>query len=303
MSRQVGLPRPSEIAPERVWRARRRLVAAAGAWVAGASGALPPASAAAEPALAGEPPSSWDQITRHNNYYEFSPAKDAVWKLAEEFSPRPWTLTVEGEVDHPRTWGLEELLARFAQEDRIERLRCVEGWSIVVPWRGFALASLLAQARPRSTARYVEFVSVHRPSEMIGQRRPVLPWPYREGLRIDEAMHPLALMASGLYGKPLPAQNGAPLRLVVPWKYGFKSAKAITHIRLVEQPPRTSWMTAAPSEYGFYANVNPDVAHPRWPQRREHRLGELAKRATLPFNGYASQVASLYAGMDLARHF
>jgi methionine sulfoxide reductase catalytic subunit len=304
MSPKAGPPGPSEIAPERVWHARRRLVAAAGAWLGGAG--LPSAAAAAgstAPVEAAEPPSSWDQITRHNNYYEFSPAKDAVWKLAEEFNPLPWTLTVEGEVDRPRTWGLDELLARFAQEDRVERLRCVEGWSIVVPWRGFALAPLLALAAPRSAAKFVEFVSVHRPSEMIGQRRPVLPWPYREGLRIDEAMHPLTLLASGLYGKALPAQNGAPLRLVVPWKYGFKSAKAITRIRLVEQPPATSWMQASPSEYGFYANVNPEVTHPRWSQRREHRLGEMSKRATLPFNGYAAQVASLYAGMDLARHF
>jgi len=297
-------PRPSEIAPERVWRERRRLVAALGLLAAGGTPA--PAVRAAVPFHAPaspEPLTAWEHVTRHNNYYEFSPAKDAVWKLAEEFNPRPWTLTVEGEVGRPRTWGLDELLARFAQEDRVERLRCVEGWSIVVPWRGFALASLLAEAQPRSTAKYVEFISVHRPSEMIGQRRPVLPWPYREGLRIDEAMHPLALVATGLYGQPLPAQNGAPLRLVLPWKYGFKSAKAVTHIRLVERPPATSWMSVAPSEYGFFGNVNPEVAHPRWSQRRENRLGELGKRATLPFNGYAEQVASLYAGMDLSRHF
>ena len=311
-------PRPSEIAPERVWRGRRRLVAAAGAWGAARAGAhgalaslaalaplvpLSPGVRAAQAAVPAEPPSSWDDITRHNNYYEFSPEKGVVWKLAEEFRPRPWTLTIEGEVDRPRTWDLDELLRRFAQEDRVERLRCVEGWSIVVPWRGFPLAALIAEAAPRSTARFVEFVSVHRPAEMIGQRRPVLPWPYREGLRIDEAMHPLVIMASGLYGKPLPAQNGAPLRLVVPWKYGFKSAKAITHVRLVREAPKTSWTEASPSEYGFYANVNPEVPHPRWSQRREHRLGELAKRATLPFNGYAAEVAPLYAGMDLARHF
>ena len=302
-------PRPSEIAPERLWHERlqhERPVQGASRrhWLLGAAASLTglraTAAAAAAPA---EPLSSWDHITRHNNYYEFSTAKDVVWKLAEEFRPEPWTLTVEGAVQRPRTWGFDELLKAFAQEDRVYRLRCVEGWSIVVPWRGFALAPLLAATAPLSSAKYVEFISVLRPAEMIGQRRPVLAWPYREALRIDEAMHPLTLMATGLYGKPLPSQNGAPLRLAVPWKYGFKSAKAITHIRFAEQPPVTSWMAAAPSEYGFLANVNPEVAHPRWSQRREHRLGEMAKRDTSPFNGYAAEVAAMYAGMDLAKHF
>lgn len=291
-------PAASELTPERVWQDRRRLLLAAGLGAAGLAG--PRRALALDNA---EPLTPWEAATRHNNYYEFSPAKDVVWKLAEAFTPTPWTVVLDGEVERPRTWDLDELHKRFAQEDRVYRLRCVEGWSMVVPWRGFPLAALLHEARPLSRARHVEFHSLKRPAEMIQQRRPVLEWPYLEALRIDEAMHPLALMVTGLYGKPLPNQNGAPLRLAVPWKYGFKSPKAIVRIRLVESPPATTWMRAAPSEYGFYGNVNPEVAHPRWAQRRELRLGETAKRPTLPFNGYATEVASLYAGMDLARHF
>ena len=291
------LIRPSEITPEPVWHERRRLLGAALGALSGAG--LPVLAAGAE----AEHPNSLEQISRYNNYYEFSTNKEVIWKLAEEFKPLPWTLTIEGEVERPRTWAIEDLLKRFAQEDRIYRLRCVEGWSMVIPWRGFALASLLKESAPNSRAKFVEFVSVSRPQEMIGQRLNTLPWPYTEGLRIDEAMHPLTLLATGLYGSMLPTQNGAPLRLAVPWKYGFKSAKAIMRIRLVESPPTTSWMRAAGSEYGFYANVNPEVPHPRWSQKREVRIGELAKRATLPFNGYAEQVASLYGGMDLARNF
>jgi len=290
-------PRASEITPERVWRERR-------AWlIAGAAAGLLPAPSRAEGRAGGEAPHALEQIGRYNNYYEFSSNKEVVWKLAEAFKPLPWTLSVEGEVERPRRWAYDELLRRFAQEDRIYRLRCVEGWAMVVPWRGFSLAALLREAQPTSRGKFVEFVTVLRPAEMIGQRQPTLRWPYLEGLRVDEAMHPLALMVTGLYGQALPSANGAPLRLAVPWKYGFKSGKAITTIRLVEQQPVTTWMQAAPSEYGFYANVNPEVAHPRWSQRREVRLGDTAKRATLPFNGYAAEVASLYAGMDLARHF
>ena len=288
---------PSEITPEAVWRDRRRVLQAAVSAVAGVSF---PFGAKAESA---ESPNSVEQITRYNNYYEFSTNKDVIWKLAEDFKPLPWTVTVEGEVERPRTWAIEDLLKSFAQEDRIYRLRCVEGWSMVIPWRGFALASLLKESVPTSRARFVEFVSVLRPQEMIGQRLATLPWPYTEGLRIDEAMHPLSLLVTGLYGQTLPNQNGAPLRLAIPWKYGFKSIKAITKVRLVEKPPMSSWMQAARSEYGFFANVNPDVPHPRWSQRRELRIGELAKRPTLPFNGYAQQVASLYAGMDLQANF
>jgi methionine sulfoxide reductase catalytic subunit len=290
-------PRPSEITPERLWRERRAFLGAALGAFAGAG--LPRPAAAAEP----DRPNTLEQISRYNNYYEFSTNKEVIWKLAEEFKATPWTLTVEGEVDKPRVFALDELLKRFAQEDRVYRLRCVEGWSMVIPWRGFPLAALLNECAPNSRAKFVEFASVLRPGEMIGQRLNTLPWPYTEGLRIDEAMHPLSLVVTGLYGQPLPNQNGAPLRLAVPWKYGFKSAKAITRIRLVETPPVTSWMRAAGAEYGFYANVNPEVSHPRWSQRREVRIGEVAKRATLPFNGYAEQVAQLYGGMDLARHF
>ena len=291
---QVAVPpAASEITPERVWLSRRRFMLAAGLATTG------PARATDGP----EAPTPWDAITRHNNYHEFSSEKSAVWKLAEDFRPRPWTLTVDGEVERPRQWDLDELLRHFAQEDRVYRLRCVEGWSMVVPWRGFALAALLADAQPLSRAHHVEFTSVLRPAEMISQRRALLDWPYRESLRIDEAMHPLALMVTGLYGKPLPTQNGAPLRLAVPWKYGFKSPKAITRIRLVEHAPVSTWARAAPAEYGLLGNVNPDVPHPRWSQRREQRIGDLGKRPTLPFNGYASEVAHLYAGQDLVRHF
>jgi methionine sulfoxide reductase catalytic subunit len=290
--------RPSEITPEAVWRDRRRFVQATlGTLTSSLLPALPARAAEADV------PNSFEQITRYNNYYEFSTNKEVVWKLAEDFKPLPWTLTIDGECERPRTWALDELMSRHAQEDRVYRLRCVEGWSMVVPWRGFPLAALLTECAPTSRAKYVEFTSVLRPQEMIGQRRGGLPWPYLEGLRIDEAMHPLSLMVTGLYGQALPAQNGAPLRLAVPWKYGFKSAKAIVRIRLVESPPLSSWMRAAPSEYGFYANVNPEVPHPRWSQRREVRIGDVAKRPTLPFNGYADEVASLYRGMDLAQHF
>ena len=242
-------------------------------------------------------------ITYYNNYYEFSTNKRVVFELAKALTLRPWSLTIEGEVESPFTIDIEDLLHGYTQEERIYRLRCVEGWGMVIPWQGIPLCKLLKKAAPTSRAKYVEFVSLHRPSEMIGQRMGSLQWPYREALRIDEAMHPLTLLVTGLYGKDLPPQNGAPLRLAVPWKYGFKSAKAITHIRLTEQQPTTSWNLAAPSEYGFYANVNPAVAHPRWAQNRENRIGELRKRPTLMFNGYAEQVASLYRGMDLQRNF
>lgn len=246
---------------------------------------------------------SLESITHYNNYYEFSTNKRVVFELAKALTLRPWSLRIEGEVEKPLSIDIEDLLRDYTQEERIYRMRCVEGWGMVIPWQGIPLCQLLRKAAPTSRAKYVEFVSLHRSSEMIGQRHATLPWPYREGLRIDEAMHPLTLLVTGLYGKELPAQNGAPLRLAVPWKYGFKSAKAITHIRLTAKQPVTSWNQATPSEYGFYANVNPQVAHPRWTQRRENRIGELSKRPTLMFNGYAEQVAQLYAGMDLKKFF
>lgn len=254
-------------------------------------------------ALADEVPNSLEQITGYNNYYEFSTNKEAVRILAQELVINPWTITVDGEVENPLTLDIDALLTGFNMEERIYRLRCVEGWSMVIPWQGFQLCELLKRARPTSQAKYVQFMSLERSSEMIGQRQASMDWPYREGLRIDEAVHPLTLVATGLYGESLPKQNGAPLRIVVPWKYGFKSPKAITHVRLMREQPSTSWNTLAPSEYGFYANVNPDVAHPRWSQRRENRIGELQKKPTRIFNGYAEQVAYLYQNLDLRTHF
>jgi sulfoxide reductase catalytic subunit YedY len=237
-------------------------------------------------------------ITSYNNYYEFSTDKKAVKTLAQALTLQPWTITISGEVEKPYTVDADDLQRLFGSEERIYRLRCVEGWSMVVPWSGFPLARLIERARPTSRAKYVAFESLQRRSEMLGQRNATLPWPYQEGLRIDEAMHPLAFAVTGLYGQPLPKQNGAPLRLALPWKYGFKSAKAIVQIRLLSVQPVTSWNLASPSEYGFYGNVNPQLPHPRWSQARENRIGELHKRPTLALNGYAEQVAGLYQGME-----
>jgi len=246
----------------------------------------------------GEKLTGLSDITSYNNYYEFSTDKKAVKILAQELTLKPWTLTVDGEVEKPYTIDADELTKFFGSEERIYRLRCVEGWAMVVPWSGFALSKLIERAKPTSRAKFVAFESLKRSSEMIGQRSSNLPWPYREALRIDEAMHPLAFAVTGLYGQPLPKQNGAPLRLALPWKYGFKSAKAIVHVQLTSTQPVTSWNQASPSEYGFYGNVNPEVAHPRWSQSRENRIGELQKRPTLPYNGYAEWVADLYRGLD-----
>jgi methionine sulfoxide reductase catalytic subunit len=247
----------------------------------------------------GNPANSFSEITNYNNYYEFSTNKEAVANLAKNFNPSPWTLEVSGMVGKPRTFGMEDLLSLFPQEERIYRLRCVEAWSMVIPWNGFPLASLLKQVEPTSDAKYVRFETVYRPEEMKGQSSPFYPWPYQEGLRIDEAMNDLTLLATGLYGEMMPSQNGAPIRLVVPWKYGFKSIKSIVKIELTDKMPDTLWASVAPNEYGFYANVNPDVNHPRWSQASERRIGELSRRPSLMFNGYGEQVASLYAGMDL----
>ncbi|CAD6881471.1 Protein-methionine-sulfoxide reductase catalytic subunit MsrP [Methylomonas albis] len=244
-----------------------------------------------------------EDVSQYNNFYEFDTSKEGPAKLAGSLKTRPWTVSVEGEVRKPKQFAIEDLLKLAPMQERIYRLRCVEAWSMVIPWLGYPLAELLKQVEPTSEARYVEFVSLHDPEQLPGQRRAVLEWPYREGLRIDEAMHPLALLTFGLYGEVLPNQNGAPVRMVVPWKYGFKSAKSIVKIRLLKQQPTTSWMQAGPGEYGFYANVNPEVDHPRWSQAKERRLGNFLKRPTLPFNGYAEQVASLYTGMDLTKNF
>jgi methionine sulfoxide reductase catalytic subunit len=295
---------PSEITPEGVYLDRRRFLLGGAAMALSAVTGLGYAQCApAKISAINEPLTDMDTAMRYNNYYEFSTDKKAVIHLAREFNPRPWTVSIEGEVRYPKVYDIDEILRLAAAQERIYRFRCVEGWSMVVPWMGIPLCALLDRADPTGNAKFVEFSSIMKPEVMIGQRSPVLPWPYTEGLRIDEAMHSLTLLATGMYGKPLPNQNGAPLRLVVPWKYGFKSIKAIARIRLVSSMPASSWSQAAPSEYGFYANVNPGVAHPRWSQRRETRLGELTKRDTLPFNGYAEQVASLYQGMDLAINF
>ncbi len=242
-------------------------------------------------------------LTQYNNFYEFGTSKEDPAIQAVNFKTRPWTITIEGEVKKPKVFDIDALLKLAPLEERIYRLRCVEALSIVVPWIGYSLAELIKQVEPTGNAKFVEFVSLHDPKQMPGQQRPVLNWPYREGLRMDEAMHPLTLLTLGLYGEVLPNQNGAPVRVVIPWKYGFKSAKSIVKIRLVEKQPLTSWMQAGPSEYGFYANVNPEVDHPRWSQAKERRIGEFLKRKTLMFNGYADEVAGLYAGMDLNQHF
>lgn len=246
---------------------------------------------------------SFDKITHYNNYYEFGTDKYSPAKNAQALTIDPWSIQIEGEVEKTGVLHLEDILKQNPLEERIYRLRCVERWSMVIPWIGFPLANLIKQAKPTSKAKYVQFETLERPSEMTGQKRNVLPWPYIEGLRMDEAMNPLTLIAVGLYGEVLPKQNGAPLRLVVPWKYGFKSIKSIVKITFTENKPVSSWTKVAPNEYGFYSNVNPEVDHPRWSQRKERRIGDFLKRKTLAFNGYADQVASLYSGMDLKKYF
>jgi sulfoxide reductase catalytic subunit YedY len=245
----------------------------------------------------------YKDVTTYNNYYEFSTDKSGPSELAGKFKPRPWTVAIEGEVAKPRQIDIDSLLKLAPLEERIYRHRCVEGWSIVVPWIGFPLKALVDAAQPNSKAKFVQFETVYRPSEMPGLNRAVLDWPYVEGLRLDEATNPLALLAVGLYGETLPNQNGAPIRLVVPWKYGFKSIKSIVKVRFVKDQPKATWNEAAPNEYGFYSNVNPNVDHPRWSQAKERRLGEFLKRDTLMFNGYGDQVASMYNGMDLKKNF
>lgn len=245
----------------------------------------------------------YKDITTYNNFYEFGTNKSSPAATAHKLNPTPWSIKVEGHVEKPATYHLEDIINEQTLEERIYRLRCVERWSMVVPWLGFPLADLVKKVKPTSRAKYIEFSTLYRPEEMQGQRRGVLDWPYVEGLRIDEAMNPLAFLAVGLYGEVLPNQNGAPIRLVVPWKYGFKSIKSIVTLRFTEQQPVSSWTRSAPREYGFYSNVNPDVEHPRWSQRRERRIGEFFKRKTLMFNGYADEVAHLYKDMDLKKYF
>jgi sulfoxide reductase catalytic subunit YedY len=310
--------RPSEITPRAVYAARRRFMAgcagvaaaaALPAWSPAAAGAAAAPSAAKfadlrrSPYSTDEKRNTFKDITTYINYYEFGTDKTSPVELSKSLRTRPWTVAVEGAVKQPRTFGIEELLKLAPMEERIYRLRCVEAWSMVIPWVGYPLAELIKRMEPTGNAKFVEFVTLLDTEQMPGQRLPVLEWPYVEGLRMDEAMHPLTLLAFGLYGQILPNQNGAPVRLVVPWKYGFKSAKSIVKIRFVEREPVNSWQKSAPHEYGFYSNVNPNVDHPRWSQARERRIGEFFKRPTLPFNGYAEQVASLYSGMDLKKFY
>ena len=247
-----------------------------------------------------EPLTPLKDITSYNNFYEFGTGKSDPQRNSKDFKTRPWTVTVEGEVHKPKTFGIEELL-KMPLEERVYRMRCVEAWSMVIPWIGFELSHLIKAVEPTAKAKYIQFVTLHDPEQMPGQRRGVLDWPYLEGLRMDEAMNPLAILGVGLYGEVLPNQNGAPIRVVVPWKYGFKSIKSIVKVRFVEKQPATAWNVAGPQEYGFYSNVNPTVNHPRWTQASERRIGDFFRRKTLMFNGYEEQVAHLYKGMDLTK--
>lgn len=304
----------SEITPKDVWLNRRSFMAAAGA------AAFLPSIAVAQgqelkttpgPFSTQEPLTQKKSVTTFNNFYEFGTDKADPQKHAPLFKARPWTLTVDGLVAKPQTFDIDRLIAEIPLEERIYRMRCVEAWSMVIPWNGFPLSALLDRVEPLGSAKYVAFETIVRPEEMPGQRAwyKIMDWPYREGLRMDEARHPLTLLATGLYGEVLPNQNGAPLRLVVPWKYGFKGIKSIVRITLTEEEPPASWNLMQPNEYGFYANVNPEVDHPRWSQASERRItgggffGGADQRPTLPFNGYAEEVASLYAGMDLRKFY
>jgi sulfoxide reductase catalytic subunit YedY len=310
---------PSEITPEPVYLSRRSLIGAAGGLLAGLAAGAPALGQGvfelAPPPLryrrnprysTEETPNRFEEASQYNNFYEFGTNKDDPYRNAGSLRTRPWMVTVEGEAEVTGQFHLDDLLKPYALEERIYRLRCVEAWSMVIPWIGFPLGDLIQRCKPTSKAKYVEFHTLLDPKQMPGQRSRVLDWPYVEGLRMDEAMHPLAILAVGMYGRVLPNQNGAPLRLVVPWKYGFKSIKSIVRIRFKERMPATSWARSAPQEYGFFANVNPKVDHPRWSQRRERRIGAglfADKQPTLPFNGYAAEVAALYRGMSLEKYF
>lgn len=327
---------PSEITPEHLYLSRRKFISGVSALVFGSvalgacaspedqpqletggsvdaapspsaeSGGTPTAPTPTPTELAdelGDEATPYKDIANYTNYYEFSLDKEEPTSLSQGFSVSPWEVEVGGLVNNPRTFGLEDLREMFDQEDRIYRMRCVEAWSMVIPWRGFPLAALLQEVEPTSEAKYVRFETIYDPERMPGQKNPSFPWPYIEGLRLDEAMHDLTILATGLYGKDLEPQNGAPVRLVVPWKYGFKSIKSIVKIDLVEEMPVSLWMASSPNEYGFYANVNPDVSHPRWSQSTERRIGETGRRKTLLFNGYEEEVAHLYGGMDLGENF
>lgn len=295
----------SDVTPKHHWLNRRQLMAGVGSLVM-APAALAQGAAAPGRYSTDEPPTSLEVISGYNNFYEFGYDKEDPARHAQGLTVDPWSVVIDGLVDRPGTYALDDLLSGVTLEERIYRFRCVEAWSMVVPWVGFELAALLDRVGVKAGARYVAFETLVRPEEMPGQRGGMIEWPYREGLRLDEAMHPLTLLATGIYDEPLPKQNGAPIRLVVPWKYGFKSIKSIVRISLVAERPKTTWNMLQPNEYGFYSNVNPQVDHPRWSQASERRVGGglLAPRIdTLMFNGYADEVASLYAGMDLTRDF
>jgi len=325
IKKRTGYEIPSsEITPEHLYISRRTFItgaaAAAGAAILAScapktdlGGAIRPNESgvtSTRPAVIpgqtdelGDPLTDFESITNYNNFYEFTTSKEAVAAKARDFPTSPWQVEVTGHVRRPGTYSIESLLSDFDQEERIYRLRCVEGWSMVIPWQGFPLAALLREVEPTSDAHYVRFETIYDPQNMPGQSSPYFEWPYVEGLRLDEAMNDLTLLSTGLYGKTLLPQNGAPIRLVTPWKYGFKSIKSIVKIELVDTMPQSLWMIAAPREYGFFANVNPYVAHPRWSQATERRIGDADRRPTLMFNGYSQQVADLYAGMDLEKNF
>jgi sulfoxide reductase catalytic subunit YedY len=306
--------KPSEITDKGVYLKRREFMKGAAALAATALAGCGPDSppTARGPKLAtrggsalsiSEELTPYEDVTTYNNFYEFGRNKTDPAKYSRSFTTRPWTVAVGGEVNKPKMYEIEDLLKLAPLEERIYRLRCIEAWSMVIPWIGYSLSVLIKQVEPTSRAKYVEFTTLLDVRQMPGQRRDVLKWPYIEGLRMDEAMHPLTLLCFGLYGEVLPNQNGAPIRVVVPWKYGIKSAKSLVRIRFVDKQPLTTWNRAGPHEYGFYSNVNPSVDHPRWSQANERRIGEFFKRPTLPFNGYADHVAQLYSGMDLRKHF
>ena len=311
--------RYSEITPKALYLRRREFIQAASGAAVAAAAALAPASARAqEPAPHGaklpggrksglstttDKLNPWENITTYNNFYEFGAEKEEPAVYARKFNPRPWTIRVEGLVKSPGMYDIDTFIKPYALEERIYRMRCVEGWSMVIPWVGIPLADVVKTLQPLPSAKFIELITLYDPTRMPGQREAVIPYPYVEGLRMDEATNPLAILAVGLYGEVLPNQNGAPIRLVTPWKYGFKGVKSIVRIRFTETQPRNTWLIKAPQEYGFYANVNPTVDHPRWSQATERRLGEFLKRKTLMFNGYGEQVAHMYTGMDLRRNF
>ena len=315
-TRNAGLDIPSsEITPEDTYLNRRKFIAAAGALAVGHL-AAPALGGNANKAFArsgqdfsdatdelGDEVNQYEHITTYNNFYEFGTDKRDPSRNSGDFQPEPWTVEVNGHVGKPGTYALEDLLRPHTEEDRIYRLRCVEAWSMVIPWRGIPLADVISRLEPTGSANYVQLKTVIRPEEMPGQRRPILPWPYLEGLRMDEAMNPLTLLVTGVYGRGLLNQNGAPLRLMAPWKYGFKNVKSIVEISFVEEMPHNTWNVSTPNEYGFFANVNPEVDHPRWSQARERRIGEFLRRPTLMFNGYGDQVARMYEGMDLVKWY